>query len=66
MSAAKKKVESNHFGLLNLKLRAERMSGTLTLDSSPGNGTTISGSIPIRNDTENPSPKLVTDYPFSD
>ena len=65
MGGIDKKVESNHFGLLNLKLRAERMSGTLNLDSKPGNGTLINGNIPIRNNSTNLPSKQVTDYKFS-
>ena len=61
-SGAHKIVESGHFGLLNLKLRAERMSGTLSLDSKPGEGTLISGSIPITNDGERLSSKSVSEY----
>ena len=32
---------ADHFGLLGMKERAEALSGSLTLESSPGAGTTI-------------------------
>lgn len=55
---------TGHFGLLNLKLRAERMSGSLVLDSNPGRGTQISGTIPIANDGADLSSKVVASYEF--
>ena len=55
---------TGHFGLLNLKLRAERMSGSLVLDSNPGRGTQISGTIPIANDGARLSSKVVASYEF--
>ncbi len=36
----------NHFGLLGLKERAEALHGTLTVESSPGAGTTVVVEVP--------------------
>ena len=41
------KLSAGHFGLSGLKLRAERMLGTLDIDSEIGSGTKMYGSIPI-------------------
>jgi len=41
------KLSAGHFGLSGLKLRAERMLGTLDIDSKIGYGTKLYGSIPI-------------------
>ena len=39
--------EAGHFGLLNLKLRAERVGGTVDIISAEGEGTSVVGTIPI-------------------
>ncbi|MEC9365976.1 MAG: cyclic nucleotide-binding domain-containing protein [Chloroflexota bacterium] len=39
--------EAGHFGLLNLKLRAERVGGTVDIISAEGEGTSVVGAIPI-------------------
>jgi len=39
--------EAGHFGLLNLKLRAERVGGTVDIISAEGEGTNVVGTIPI-------------------
>ena len=41
------KPRMNGNGLKNLKLRAEKHNGKLTIDSSPGKGTRVILSIPI-------------------
>ena len=41
------KLSAGHFGLSGLKLRAERMLGTLDIDSKIGSGTKMYGAIPI-------------------
>ena len=35
-----------HFGLLGMRERADALGGTLTLESSPGKGTTIVVEVP--------------------
>jgi signal transduction histidine kinase len=40
---------SGHFGLTGMRERAERIGGSLTLDSRPGEGTTVSLIAPIGN-----------------
>ena len=39
--------EAGHFGLLNLKLRTERVGGTVDIISAEGEGTSVVGTIPI-------------------
>ena len=39
--------EAGHFGLLNLKLRTERVGGTVDIISAEGEGTKVVGTIPI-------------------
>lgn len=39
--------EAGHFGLLNLKLRAERAGGYVDINSEEGKGTSVVGTIPI-------------------
>jgi len=39
--------EAGHFGLLNLKLRTERVGGSVNIISAEGKGTNVIGSIPI-------------------
>lgn len=43
----KKEDGRDHFGLINMKERAELLDGTLTLKSAPGKGTTINVIIPV-------------------
>lgn len=42
--------ESGHFGLVSMAERVELLSGTLTINSSPGRGTTIIAKIPYVGD----------------
>ena len=37
----------DHFGLLGMRERAEALGGTLTLESAPGEGTTIVVEVPL-------------------
>jgi len=39
---------SSHFGLVSMRQRASRYSGKLSISSSPGNGTLITASIPVK------------------
>jgi len=39
--------EAGHFGLLNLKLRTERVGGSVNIISAEGKGTNVIGNIPI-------------------
>ena len=39
--------EAGHFGLLNLKLRTERVGGSVNIISAEGKGTSVIGNIPI-------------------
>jgi signal transduction histidine kinase len=39
--------EDGHFGLVGLRERAAQLGGTCTVDSRPGNGTTVSVRVPI-------------------
>ena len=43
--------EAGHFGLLNLKLRTERVGGTVDIVSTEGEGTSVVGTIPIKRKT---------------
>jgi len=43
--------EAGHFGLLNLKLRTERVGGTVDIISTEGEGTSVVGTIPIARKT---------------
>ena len=54
--------ETGHFGLLNLKLRAERIGGTLEIQSASGEGTKISGFVPITRKTSGNTEKIVKNY----
>lgn len=40
--------ESGHFGLTGMRERAERLGGTLAVESQPGAGTTIRVEVPLR------------------
>ena len=52
--------EAGHFGLLNLKLRAERVGGSVNIISAEGKGTNVIGSIPItRRISEDIEPRTV-------
>lgn len=52
--------EAGHFGLLNLKLRTERVGGYVDIISVEGKGTRIVGSIPItRRSSEDIEPHTV-------
>ena len=52
--------ETGHFGLLNLKLRTERVGGYVDIISVEGKGTRVVGSIPItRRISENIEPHTV-------
>jgi signal transduction histidine kinase len=44
-------------GLIGMRERVAALHGTLTIDSAPGRGTTISVDIPLRkpNDTSHPA-----------
>lgn len=43
----KKEDGRDHFGLINMRERAELLDGTLTIKSAPGKGTTINVIIPV-------------------
>ena len=52
--------EAGHFGLLNLKLRTERVGGSVNIISAEGKGTNVIGSIPItRRISEDIEPRTV-------
>ena len=52
--------EAGHFGLLNLKLRAERVGGSVNIISAEGKGTNVIGSLPItRRISEDIEPRTV-------
>ena len=57
--------EAGHFGLLNLKLRAERVGGYVDINSEEGKGTKVVGTIPIRRETSE-NIKLRTNRYFLD
>jgi len=40
--------ESGHYGLLGMRERARLAGGTLAVESTPGKGTTLWLSVPIR------------------
>ena len=42
-------VEQGHFGLHGMRERAERLGGTLAVESTPGSGTTVRATV-IRRD----------------
>ena len=44
--------ETDGFGLLGMRERVELLGGRLLLDSTPGNGTTITASIPVQQRAE--------------
>jgi signal transduction histidine kinase len=54
--------ETGHFGLLNLKLRAERIGGTLDIQTGSGEGTKVSGFVPITRKTQKDSEGIVRNY----
>ena len=52
--------EAGHFGLLNLKLRTERVGGYVDIISAEGKGTRVVGSIPItRRISEDIKPRTI-------
>jgi signal transduction histidine kinase len=57
--------EAGHFGLLNLKLRAERVGGYFDINSEEGKGTKVVGTIPISRETSE-NIKLRTNRYFLD
>lgn len=38
-------VEQGHFGLHGMRERAERLGGTLAIESTPGSGTTVRATV---------------------
>ena len=54
--------EAGHFGLLNLKLRAERVGGTVDIISTEGEGTSVVGTIPIARKTSETIPTNTVQY----
>ena len=44
--------QAGHFGLLNLKLRAERIGGNVDVVSKLGYGTSVVGNIPITRNSD--------------
>jgi signal transduction histidine kinase len=47
------------FGLLGMRERAELLGGTLSIESAPGEGTTVSAELPVRRRARaNGSPRL--------
>jgi len=47
--------ENSRLGLLGMRERMEMVDGTFTIESSPGNGTTIHAQIPLKNGTKKKS-----------
>tara|TARA_A100001037_G_scaffold194751_1_gene174325 strand:- start:35580 stop:36692 length:1113 start_codon:yes stop_codon:yes gene_type:complete len=56
------KLSAGHFGLSGLKLRAERMLGTLDIDSKIGSGTKMYGAIPISSKDSSDMEVITLDY----
>ncbi|MBN18584.1 MAG: hypothetical protein CL758_03790 [Chloroflexi bacterium] len=56
------KLSAGHFGLSGLKLRAERMLGTLDIDSKIGSGTKMYGAIPISSKDSSDIEVITLDY----
>jgi NarL family two-component system sensor histidine kinase YdfH len=44
------KIPTGHYGLIGLRERARLASGTLTIDSQPGQGTTLTLTIPVQHE----------------
>jgi len=44
-----------HYGLLNIRERAQRIGGTASVDSSPGKGTRVFLSVPLNGSAEDPA-----------
>ncbi|MFQ6014911.1 MAG: GAF domain-containing sensor histidine kinase [Anaerolineae bacterium] len=44
--------ERTSLGLLNMRERAELVDGTLTIDSAPGRGTTVTAVVPFQKDSD--------------
>ena len=57
--------EAGHFGLLNLKLRSERVGGHVNIISEEGIGTRVIGSIPITREIAEPIPPSTVRYTLS-
>lgn len=57
--------EAGHFGLLNLKLRSERVGGHVDIISEEGIGTRVIGSIPITREIAEPIPPSTVRYTLS-
>lgn len=51
--------QAGHFGLLNLKLRAERIGGNVEVNSQLGVGTSVIGSIPISRNSDKLNPEII-------
>lgn len=52
-------------GLTNLSDRVAALGGTLDIDSSPGNGTTVRGRVPTTDAATNPAPRSQPDRALS-
>ena len=50
-AAARARTEFPQFGLATMRERAESIGGQLTVDSTPGGGTTVRLDLPLRNET---------------
>jgi len=57
--------EAGHFGLLNLKLRTERVGGSVNIISAEGKGTNVIGSIPITRRISEDIEPLTVQYTLS-
>ena len=51
--------KSDGFGLLGMRERAELLDGSVSIDSTPGRGTTVSATFPARRrETESPASRV--------
>jgi two-component system, NarL family, sensor histidine kinase DevS len=48
---------ANGFGLVGMRERVESLDGTLTVESSPGAGTTVTARLPVRQATRDDRPE---------
>ena len=59
-AALSRERSGEHFGLKGMCERIEALGGTCTIESAPGRGATISASIPLVAEVQNPKSKLQT------
>jgi signal transduction histidine kinase len=50
--------EAGHFGLLGMRERAEKIGGTLSIRSAPGQGTTVEVVVPLAPSEDDSSPEI--------